>query len=76
MDATALWQRYQQWLYFHEKLGFYLDVSRMRFDDAFVDALQPKFTKAFADMVELENGAIANPDEDRWWVIIGCVILI
>lgn len=65
MDATALWQRYQEWLYFHEKLGFYLDVSRMRFDDAFVDALQPKFTKAFADMVELEKGAIANPDENR-----------
>jgi len=65
MDATALWQRYQKWLYFHEGLGFYLDVSRMRFDDAFVEALQPKFEKAFADMVELEKGAIANPDENR-----------
>ncbi len=65
MDVTALWQRYQKWLYFHEGLGFYLDVSRMRFDDAFVEALQPKFKKAFADMVELEKGAIANPDENR-----------
>ena len=65
MDVTALWQRYQKWLYFHEGLGFYLDVSRMRFDDAFVEALQPKFEKAFADMVELEKGAIANPDENR-----------
>ncbi|WP_026730901.1 glucose-6-phosphate isomerase [Fischerella sp. PCC 9605] len=65
MDATALWQRYQQWLYFHEGLGFYLDISRMGFDDAFVEALQPKFEKAFADMAELERGAIANPDENR-----------
>ncbi|MGI2904922.1 glucose-6-phosphate isomerase [Tolypothrix sp. VBCCA 56010] len=65
MDATALWQRYQDWLYFHEGLGFYLDISRMRFDDAFVESLQPKFDKAFADMVELEKGAIANPDENR-----------
>ncbi|MBR8839089.1 MAG: glucose-6-phosphate isomerase [Stigonema ocellatum SAG 48.90 = DSM 106950] len=65
MDVTALWQRYQKWLYFHEGLGFYLDISRMRFDDAFVEALQPKFEKAFADMVELEKGAIANPDENR-----------
>lgn len=65
MDATALWQRYQNWLYFHEGLGLYLDVSRMRFDDAFVEALQPKFDKAFADMAALEAGAIANPDEDR-----------
>jgi glucose-6-phosphate isomerase len=65
MDARALWQRYQNWLYFHEGLGLYLDVSRIRFDDPFVESLQPKFDKAFADMVELEKGAIANPDENR-----------
>ncbi len=65
MDARALWQRYQNWLYFHEGLGLYLDVSRMRFDDAFVESLRPKFDKAFADMAALEKGAIANPDENR-----------
>lgn len=65
MDATALWQRYQDWLYYHKELGFFVDVSRMRFDDAFVKALQPKFEKAFKDMVALEGGAIANPDENR-----------
>lgn len=65
MNATELWQRYEKWLYFQEGLGFYLDVSRMRFDDAFVTKLQPKFDKAFADMAELEKGAIANPDENR-----------
>lgn len=65
MDAKALWQRYQNWLYFHKGLGLYLDISRMGFDDAFVDSLRPKFDKAFADMAELEKGAIANPDEDR-----------
>jgi glucose-6-phosphate isomerase len=65
MDAAALWQRYQDWLYYHEGLEFYLDVSRMRFDDAFVEAMQPKFEKAFKDMDALEKGAIANPDENR-----------
>ncbi|MBD2293742.1 glucose-6-phosphate isomerase [Anabaena sphaerica FACHB-251] len=65
MDAKALWQRYQDWLYYHEGLGLYLDISRMRFDDAFVESLQPKFDKAFADMAALEKGAIANPDENR-----------
>ncbi|MFM9158063.1 MAG: glucose-6-phosphate isomerase, partial [Dolichospermum sp.] len=65
MNAQALWQRYQDWLYLHEGLGLYLDISRMRFDDAFVASLKPKFDKAFADMVELEKGAIANPDENR-----------
>jgi glucose-6-phosphate isomerase len=28
MDAATLWQRYQDWLYYHQGLGFYLDVSR------------------------------------------------
>jgi glucose-6-phosphate isomerase len=65
MDAAALWQRYQDWLYYHEGLEFYLDVSRMRFDDAFVETMQPKFEQAFQDMEALEKGAIANPDEDR-----------
>ena len=65
MDAAALWQRYQNWLYYDEGLGFYLDVSRMRFDDAFVKTLQPKFDKAFAAMADLEKGGIANPDENR-----------
>jgi glucose-6-phosphate isomerase len=37
----------------------------MRFDDAFVESLRPKFDKAFADMAALEKGAIANPDENR-----------
>ncbi len=65
MDSRVLWQRYQDWLYFHPGLGLYLDISRMRFDDGFVASLQPKFDKAFADMAELEKGAIANPDENR-----------
>jgi glucose-6-phosphate isomerase len=62
---VLLWQRYQDWLYYHPGLGLYLDISRMRFDDALVSQLQPKFVKAFADMQALEAGAIANPDEHR-----------
>ncbi len=65
MDAAELWQRYQDWLYYHEGLGLYVDISRMRFTDADVMALDPKFTQAFADMKALEAGAIANPDENR-----------
>lgn len=65
MDEIALWQRYQDWLYYHPGLGIYLDVSRMRFDDVFVARLTPKFEHAFQAMAELEAGAIANPDENR-----------
>ncbi len=63
--GAVLWQRYQDWLYYHPGLGIYVDISRMRFDDGLVDRLEPKFVKAFADMVALEAGAIANPDEQR-----------
>ena len=46
--GALLWQRYQDWLYYHPGLGLYVDISRMRFDDALVSQLQPKFVKAFA----------------------------
>lgn len=64
-SATELWHRYQEWLYYHEALGFYVDISRMQFGSEFVAQLQPKFNRAFADMRALEAGAIANPDEQR-----------
>ncbi len=65
METAALWQRYQDWLYYDEQLGFYLDVSRIRFDDSFIETSEPKFAKAFEDLKALEAGAIANPDENR-----------
>ena len=65
MDNAQLWERYQDWLYYNDELGFYLDISRMSFDDAFVEQMKPKFDKAFKDLAALEGGAIANPDEKR-----------
>ena len=65
MDAAQLWQRYQDWLYYHDGLDIYVDISRIQFDDALLAALQPKFQQAFADLKALEGGAIANPDEGR-----------
>ncbi|MDY6782433.1 MAG: glucose-6-phosphate isomerase [Cyanobacteriota bacterium] len=65
MDNAALWQRYQDWLYYDENLGFYVDVSRMRFDSAFVEKMRSAIAKAFHEMDALERGAIANPDEGR-----------
>lgn len=65
MDTVALWQRYQDWLYYHDGLGLYLDISRIPFDDSFVASIQPKFDRAFKAMAALEQGAIANPDENR-----------
>lgn len=65
MDNLKLWQRYQDWLFYDRDLEFYLDISRIEFDNAFVESMQPKFAKAFKDIDALEAGAIANPDENR-----------
>ncbi|MGF1542156.1 MAG: glucose-6-phosphate isomerase [Pleurocapsa sp.] len=65
MDNIQLWKRYQDWLYYNQDLEFYLDISRIRFDDAFVAQMKPKFEQAFNDIEALEAGAIANPDEQR-----------
>ncbi|MEA5536634.1 glucose-6-phosphate isomerase [Crocosphaera sp. XPORK-15E] len=60
-----LWQRYQDWLYYHQGLDLYLDLSRMRFETSLFESLKPRFAKAFQEMEALEKGAIANPDENR-----------
>ncbi|MEY3735743.1 MAG: hypothetical protein RLZZ624_802 [Cyanobacteriota bacterium] len=64
-DPQAQWQRFCSLLWHDEGLGFWLDVSRMAIDQPLIEALQPRFAKAFEAMQALEAGAIANPDEQR-----------
>ncbi|HWL54499.1 MAG TPA: glucose-6-phosphate isomerase [Chthoniobacteraceae bacterium] len=63
--SSSLWQRFQAYHLCYEPLGFSLDISRMRFDDAFFDRMEPLSRKALAFQKTLEEGAIANPDEGR-----------
>lgn len=64
--APTLWQRYQDWLYYHNGLELYLDVSRVdSLTEELYQELQPQFIRAFQDMAALESGSIANPDEQR-----------
>ncbi|MBV9469469.1 MAG: hypothetical protein JOZ57_09500, partial [Abitibacteriaceae bacterium] len=65
MNQAELWQRYKQYLYHNEELGFSLDISRMNFPDSFWGQMEPRLQRAYAAMAELERGAIANPDENR-----------
>jgi glucose-6-phosphate isomerase len=65
MDAASLWQRYQHHLYHCPKLGLWLDISRMDFDDGFLQRMEPAIQQAYAEMQALEAGAIANQDEQR-----------
>ena len=64
MTSHTLWQRFQATLC-PAPPGLTLDVSRMRFDDAFIARMAPALERAFDAMAALEAGAIANPDEAR-----------
>ena len=59
------WQSYNQSLLRYPQHGFSLDLSLMDIEPGYVSALQPQIIKAFADMVAVEAGEIANPDEGR-----------
>ncbi|MEW4526681.1 glucose-6-phosphate isomerase [Maioricimonas sp. JC845] len=65
MDTSADWHRFQQHLCRVPALDLTLDISRMQFDDGFLDRMSEPMQKAFAAMDALEGGSIANPDEGR-----------
>jgi glucose-6-phosphate isomerase len=65
MSTASLWKRYQQHLSQIPALGLTLDISRMRFEDGFLDRMAASMKQAFDSMDALERGAIANPDEKR-----------
>ena len=64
-NRQQLWERFCTLLWHDEALGFWLDTSRMALSPALLTSLQPRFEKAFAAMAALEQGSIANPDEQR-----------
>ena len=63
-DALKLWQRYKERTTFHDEIGLSLHL-RVDFADDFFEQKTESINKAFAAMAELEQGAIANPDENR-----------
>lgn len=58
-------ESYSKSLVRYTDLGFSLDLSLMGIEPSFYEVMAPTIEKAFADIKELEGGAIANPDEDR-----------
>ncbi len=59
------WKKYNESLVRYDDLGFSLDLSLMEVDQSYEDSLKDEVAKAFDDMIALEGGAIANPDEGR-----------
>ena len=65
MNKLELWKRYQQYLCPVPRLGLALDISRMNFDEAFLDRMREPMARAFVAMARLEAGEKTNVDEDR-----------
>jgi len=64
-NSERAWQQYQRSLCSVPAVGLTLDVSRVRFDETFLERMGPALRRAFEAMKALEHGAIANPDEGR-----------
>ena len=65
MSLPPAWSQFQSSQTAIPSLGLTLDISRMGCSPETLPALAPKFDQAFAEMARLEQGAIANPDENR-----------
>ena len=65
MQKQQLWERYKNRLYHDAELDLAVDTSRMNFTEGFLDQMEPRLQKAYAEMEQLEAGALANPDEQR-----------
>lgn len=65
MTKTMEWENYKNNLFYDERLGLYLDYSRMNFPPHYFKVLDPGIRRAFAEMKLLEDGGTANCDENR-----------
>ena len=59
------WDRFQKYFVRYANLGFSIDISRMAFEDDLFSQMGSRIQSAYKAMIELEAGAIANPDEQR-----------
>lgn len=65
MANADCWRRFRQYYFHDQNLGLSLDISRMGFADDFFEKSAVAMQAAYAEMAALEQGAIANPDEQR-----------
>ncbi len=59
------WSKFCELLYFHEELGFWLDVSKMDIKTNDLTSFDIQYQKALLSLENLEKGCVANKDEGR-----------
>ena len=65
MNKTSSWYNFQQHFLELPEVGFSLDTSLMDVPDVPPNSEEKLFQSAFQQMQDLEDGSIANPDENR-----------
>ena len=65
MNDRKSWDRFKKHLCDLPSLGISLDISRMNFPDDLMARMEPSMQRALDQMLQLEAGSIANPDENR-----------
>ena len=65
MTSRESWDRFRSCMYYNPHLGFKLDLSRMSLPEGYIAEMETRMAGVFSAMAELEEGAIANPDEGR-----------
>ena len=65
MYKLSSWENFQQHYLDLPELGMAVDTSQMKAPDLLPKSLEKLFRHAFQQMQELEEGSIANPDENR-----------
>jgi len=65
MSAQSKLHTYSDKIFSTESLNFYLDLHNATLLDSDISLLEPALKNALMEMQDLENGAIANPDENR-----------
>ena len=64
-DKAQLWDRFREWHRQFPDLKLSMDLSRVDFPADLFTANAPLIARAFAEMKALEEGVIANQDEQR-----------
>ncbi len=59
MNQLELWNRYKRHYCSNEQIGLRLDISRMMFDETFLDQQAGPIARALDAMDQLEHGATA-----------------
>lgn len=65
LTKLELWQRFQEHYREYPTVGLAMDFSRMDFTPEFLAKMEPAIQSALDAMEKVDQGAIANPDENR-----------